>query len=137
VQLVTLDAHLDDIVLEYAARVLAAQAAHEAAATRAKDLGLRFDLPTPSLEDAQFAASKAARMAREQAGRDCLSDWLAPEAGAGDWRLDGLSPAEVALTLAARDRATAESARHEVAATVAAAVHHATHLVADDATEGD
>jgi hypothetical protein len=95
VQLVTLDAHLDDLVLEYARAVLEAQKTHDAASDRAKELGVRLDVDRPTLDDVQHLAQREARRAREAAGRDCLSDWLSPEVGAGDWKQNGATPSEI------------------------------------------
>jgi hypothetical protein len=114
VQLATLDAALDDLVLEYAKHVLEAQAAHDTALARAKELGLRLDLlpPRPTLEDAQLEASRSTRLAREKGNRDCLSDWLAPELGAGMWQLgDELTAAQRAQHLQVQALGTADAAR--------------------------
>jgi hypothetical protein len=115
VQLATLDAALDDLVLGYAKHVLEAQAVHDAALVRAKELGLRLDLlpPRPTLEDGQLEASRSARLAREKANRDCLSDWLAPEIGAGDWKVgEELTAAQRAQHLQLQTKGAADAERH-------------------------
>jgi hypothetical protein len=123
-KLAALDAALDDLVLQYARHVLDAQAAHDAALERARELGLRLDVVRPELEDAQHEATRSARRAREAAGRDCLSDWLAPELGAGDWKVsDSLTANERTQQLRHQAMTVAEDER-------AALVAHGVHLAA-------
>jgi hypothetical protein len=119
-QLVSLDSALDDVVIGYAKHLLAAQAMHDAASARAKELGVRLDVDRPTLDDVQHLAQHAARLAREAAGRDCLSDWLSPEAGAGDWRMNGASPAEVRKALDPKEKANRDEQTHAYLASKAA-----------------
>jgi hypothetical protein len=116
--LIAVDAQLDEVVLrQYCEPVLASQRAWDEANDRAKELGLRLDLlpPRATLEDAQLEASRSARLAREKANRDCLSDWLAPELGAGDWKIgEELTAAQRSQMLDQAARSVAEDQRHAV-----------------------
>jgi hypothetical protein len=124
-QLVSLDSALDDVVIGYAKHLLAAQAMHDAASARAKELGVRLDVDRPTLDDVQHLAQHAARLAREAAGRDCLSDWLSPEAGAGDWRMNGATTSEIRERLEheRRNRQTEQEARLVAQGAQLAAAH--------------